>query len=95
MGSEWRPFGYPRRRRPLDSVVLDQGVGERILNDVQEFINNPQWYIDRGIPYRRGYTDMEIPEDFFFHLILGVEFLNNAKLCWQVSPLRTTRLWQK
>ncbi|OQV12540.1 Mitochondrial chaperone BCS1 [Hypsibius exemplaris] len=55
MGSEWRPFGYPRRRRPLDSVVLDQGVGERILSDVQEFIQNPQWYIDRGIPYRRGY----------------------------------------
>lgn len=56
MGSEWRPFGYPRRRRPLDSVVLDDGVGERILGDVQEFIDNPQWYIDRGIPYRRGYA---------------------------------------
>ena len=56
MGSEWRPFGYPRRRRPLDSVVLDEGVGERILNDVREFIDNPQWYIDRGIPYRRGYA---------------------------------------
>ncbi|GAU94700.1 hypothetical protein RvY_06425 [Ramazzottius varieornatus] len=55
MGSEWRPFGYPRRRRPLSSVVLDQGVGERIVKDVREFINNPSWYTDRGIPYRRGY----------------------------------------
>ncbi|XP_055356102.1 mitochondrial chaperone BCS1-like [Paramacrobiotus metropolitanus] len=55
MGSEWRPFGYPRRRRPLDSVILDKGVGERILKDVTEFINYPAWYIDRGIPYRRGY----------------------------------------
>lgn len=54
MGSEWRPFGYPRRRRPLSSVVLDQGVGERIVKDVREFINNPSWYTDRGIPYRRG-----------------------------------------
>lgn len=55
MGSEWRPFGHPRKRRPLSSVVLDNGVSERILSDCREFIRNPQWYSDRGIPYRRGY----------------------------------------
>ncbi|XP_019378208.1 PREDICTED: mitochondrial chaperone BCS1 [Gavialis gangeticus] len=55
MGAEWRPFGFPRRRRPLASVVLDEGIAERIVQDVQEFIASPQWYSDRGIPYRRGY----------------------------------------
>uniref|UniRef100_A0A182LUU1 Mitochondrial chaperone BCS1 n=1 Tax=Anopheles culicifacies TaxID=139723 RepID=A0A182LUU1_9DIPT len=55
MGSEWRPFGHPRKRRPIGSVVLDEGVSERILRDCREFIKNPQWYSDRGIPYRRGY----------------------------------------
>ncbi|XP_001364893.1 mitochondrial chaperone BCS1 isoform X1 [Monodelphis domestica] len=55
MGSEWRPFGHPRRRRPLKSVVLDEGLAERIIQDIREFINNPKWYSDRGIPYRRGY----------------------------------------
>ncbi|XP_032610386.2 mitochondrial chaperone BCS1 isoform X2 [Hylobates moloch] len=55
VGSEWRPFGYPRRRRPLNSVVLQQGLADRIVRDIQEFINNPKWYTDRGIPYRRGY----------------------------------------
>ncbi|KXJ70494.1 mitochondrial chaperone BCS1 [Aedes albopictus] len=55
MGSEWRPFGHPRKRRPLKSVVLDDGVSDRILRDCREFIQNPQWYADRGIPYRRGY----------------------------------------
>ncbi|XP_044728738.1 mitochondrial chaperone BCS1 [Chrysoperla carnea] len=55
MGSEWRPFGHPRKRRPIDSVVLDQGISERILNDCNEFINSPDWYTQRGIPYRRGY----------------------------------------
>ncbi|GFR88321.1 mitochondrial chaperone BCS1 [Elysia marginata] len=54
-GSEWRPIGYPRRKRPLNSVVLDRGLSEHILSDIQEFINNPKWYLDRGIPYRRGY----------------------------------------
>lgn len=55
MGSEWRPFGHPRRRRPITSVVLDEGVADRIQSDVKEFIGNPSWYTDRGIPYRRGY----------------------------------------
>lgn len=55
MGSEWRQFGHPRRRRPLNSVVLDTGIAERIINDCREFIQNPSWYSDRGIPYRRGY----------------------------------------
>lgn len=50
MGAEWRPFGFPRRRRPLSSVVLENGVAERIVEDVKEFISNPKWYTDRGIP---------------------------------------------
>lgn len=56
MGSEWRPLGHPRRKRPITSVILDDGISERILTDCQEFIGNPKWYTDRGIPYRRGNT---------------------------------------
>ncbi|KAK2578582.1 hypothetical protein KPH14_012015 [Odynerus spinipes] len=55
MGSEWRQFGHPRKRRPIESVVLDVRIADRILNDCKEFINTPSWYSDRGIPYRRGY----------------------------------------
>ncbi|KAL7750071.1 Complex III assembly protein translocase and chaperone [Sorochytrium milnesiophthora] len=54
-GPEWRPFGQPRKKRPLESVVLDRGVRERVLTDVQKFLVNWQWYNERGIPYRRGY----------------------------------------
>lgn len=55
MAAEWREFGHPRKRRPINSVVLDEGVADRIVNDCREFINSSQWYSDRGIPYRRGY----------------------------------------
>ncbi|XP_077987966.1 mitochondrial chaperone BCS1-like [Glandiceps talaboti] len=55
LGVEWRQFGYPRKKRPFNSVVLDAGISERILDDVKEFIQDPKWYTDRGIPYRRGY----------------------------------------
>ncbi|KAL1969612.1 hypothetical protein VTN77DRAFT_8165 [Rasamsonia byssochlamydoides] len=54
-GTEWRQFGQPRRKRPLDSVILDKGVKERIVQDVKDFLASSQWYYDRGIPYRRGY----------------------------------------
>lgn len=54
-GTEWRPFGQPRRKRPLESVVLDEGVKERIVTDVKDFLDSGSWYHDRGIPYRRGY----------------------------------------
>ncbi|KAF8163467.1 BCS1 N terminal-domain-containing protein [Crassisporium funariophilum] len=54
-GTEWRPFGQPRQKRPLQSVVLDSGVSENIETDIKSFLDRRQWYADRGIPYRRGY----------------------------------------
>jgi mitochondrial chaperone BCS1 len=51
----WEPFGNPRQKRPLDSVILDQGVKEKIVQDVRDFLGSEQWYADRGVPYRRGY----------------------------------------
>jgi len=48
MGAEWRQFGHPRRKRPISSVVLDDGLADRITTDVKDFVNNPSWYSDRG-----------------------------------------------
>lgn len=54
-GTEWKQFGSGRNKRPLQSVLLPPGLGESLLGDVQEFTRSQQWYLDRGIPYRRGY----------------------------------------
>jgi chaperone BCS1 len=54
-GQEWRPFGQPRRHRPLSSVILAAGVKDALLADVREFLSAETWYQQRGIPYRRGY----------------------------------------
>ncbi|KAJ3417585.1 hypothetical protein HDV05_000042 [Chytridiales sp. JEL 0842] len=54
-GPEWRPFGSPRRRREIDSVVLNAGLSDFIVKDVKNFLGNGKWYHERGIPYRRGY----------------------------------------
>ncbi len=47
-------FGSRVARR-LESVILDQGLKDKVLHDVHAFLNNSQWYRDLGIPYRRGY----------------------------------------
>lgn len=54
-GSEWKPFGQPRKKRSIDSVILDNGVAERLIDDVSEWMASSAWYSERGIPYRRGY----------------------------------------
>ncbi|KAK5069721.1 Complex III assembly protein translocase and chaperone [Lithohypha guttulata] len=54
-GVTWEKFGHPRQKRPLDSVILEKGVKERIVADIQDFIASHKWYADRGVPYRRGY----------------------------------------
>ncbi|SCU85174.1 LAFA_0D14268g1_1 [Lachancea sp. 'fantastica'] len=54
-GPEWRPFGQPKAKRLLPSVILDKGIKDGIIHDVHEFLQNGKWYLDRGIPYRRGY----------------------------------------
>ncbi|KAI9661005.1 MAG: hypothetical protein M1821_009332 [Bathelium mastoideum] len=53
--AEWRPFGQPKRKRPIDSVVLEKGLKERMIDDIKAFLSARTWYLDRGIPYRRGY----------------------------------------
>lgn len=60
-GMNWTQFGAPRRKRPLQSVILDEGVKERVVDDVKEFLRSRQWYVDRGIPYRRGYLLYGLP----------------------------------
>lgn len=35
--------------------MLEEGVKERIVEDIQAFLEARTWYLDRGIPYRRGY----------------------------------------
>lgn len=53
--AEWRPFGQPRSRRSITSVILDFGIKEKIIEDVKNFMSRGVWYSERGIPYRRGY----------------------------------------
>jgi len=44
-----------RRPRPTESVIMPEGTLESLLDDAKKFIRGEKWYVERGIPYRRGY----------------------------------------
>ncbi|KAF7934125.1 uncharacterized protein EAE97_008485 [Botrytis byssoidea] len=43
--------------RPMRTVVLDEVMKNKVLRDINEYLNpsTARWYAIRGIPYRRGY----------------------------------------
>lgn len=53
-GDDWSHVAS-RPKRPLTSIVLDDGIKELILDDARDFMKSKKWYADRGIPFRRGY----------------------------------------
>lgn len=44
-----------RDGRPLESVVLEDGVAESLLVDVRRFLASRDMYREAGVPWRRGY----------------------------------------
>ncbi|CAE6517540.1 unnamed protein product [Rhizoctonia solani] len=44
-----------RAKRPMQSIVLDPMIKDRILEDAKDFMASENWYSERGIPFRRGY----------------------------------------
>jgi chaperone BCS1 len=44
-----------KRPRDLESVVLQRGQIERVVEDAEWFFRAEEWYLARGVPHRRGY----------------------------------------
>jgi chaperone BCS1 len=44
-----------KKPRTIESVVLDTGMKDAIIADIKKFQAFAQLYIDKGVPYRRGY----------------------------------------
>lgn len=45
---QWIVFGEPRIPRSLSSVILDEGITENLFQDIQNFVDDKSWYLDRG-----------------------------------------------
>lgn len=58
--SEWNTYSRIPVRR-LNTVYMDERVKQRILNDVNEFLNNEAEYDAFGIPYKKTYLLTGVP----------------------------------
>jgi len=53
-GDGWR-LAASNPKRLSGSIILDSGIEEDIVQDVRDFLVSKKWYLERGIPFRRGY----------------------------------------
>jgi len=42
------------KKRKIESVFIEKNKKELLFNNLDKFVNQEQWYIDRGIPYQLG-----------------------------------------
>ncbi len=64
--TSWQP------RRPLESLVLADGILEELLKDLRSFYDSRAWYVQRGVPHRRGYLLHGAPGNGKTTLVLAV-----------------------
>ena len=55
-------------KRPLYTIILDEGVKQMLLDDARHFLDSRPWYCSRGIPFRRGYL---LVRDAVFRIALS------------------------
>lgn len=54
-GNKWQHI-ISRPKRPMESIVLDTGIKEQLVNDTRNFLASKDWYTRRGeywpfVPY--------------------------------------------
>jgi hypothetical protein len=54
LGTTWTS-AKRKQRRPLSSIILQEGVIQSLVADAREFMATEDWYTTAGIPHRRGY----------------------------------------
>lgn len=51
----WWGSSKSRLKRHLDTVIIDKNSKEQLINDIDWFKSNEEWYSNLGLRYKRGY----------------------------------------
>jgi hypothetical protein len=66
----------------MNSIILDPGVKDILIDDAKDFLQSKPWYAERGIPFRRGYLLVRVlclPIYVFELTTLSTALLGRAK----------------
>ncbi|KAK0199841.1 hypothetical protein DFS33DRAFT_1365358 [Desarmillaria ectypa] len=60
VNNSWKHVGC-RTKRSMNSIILEPGVKDLLMEDARDFLDSKDWYAERGIPFRRGYLLYGVP----------------------------------
>lgn len=67
----WNKVDF-RKTRKIDSLIIDNDEKTSLVNDVKEFFASKDWYVDRSIPYKRGYLLSGVPGTGKSSMVLAI-----------------------
>ena len=70
-----------RLPRPIESVIMEGDLAERLLADVKEFQAGEAWYNEHGIPYRRGYLLHGAPGNGKSSIVMALASALHLDIC--------------
>jgi len=80
-GGDWVEC-QQKKPRPLDSVVLDTDIAQTVIGDMKRFMESSEWYISKGVPYRRGYLLYGPPGTGKTSFVQAVAAALNLNICY-------------
>lgn len=85
--------GGEQAARKFDSVILPKETKEKIVNHLDTFLRERDWYIDNGIPYRTGIILHGVPGTGKTSLVRGLcEYLNKPLYIINLNSLSDSQL---
>lgn len=70
-----------KTRRPLETIILKAGQYDRLIHDLNWFLEARDWYGERGIPYRRGYCFTGPPGVGKTSIVMGLAGFLGRPIC--------------
>ena len=79
--ASWTPLGDGKPMRPWNTIITQDNIKEKILDDLNAFLSSKEVYRERGITHRKGYLFYGPPGTGKSTLIAGLADNLHYNIC--------------